>query len=205
MIFDALADLFGGEENVRRHVRGFIVLLKQLAIRQKLAVILIAHPSLTGMSSGSGLFRLDRLAQRPARPRLLPTAEGQGGQGGRPRPAHPHGYEGSIRPAKGRCFACAVRRASSSMKARTTAAARFDRAASAAKAETVFLALLQAFEEQGRSVSPNPEQQLCARRFQAGNGRRWRFEGGARPRNVQAASKPTASTSSSLGLYVAST
>jgi hypothetical protein len=32
----------------------------------------------------------------------------------------------------------------------------FDRAASAAKAETVFLALLQAFDEQGRSVSPNP-------------------------------------------------
>jgi hypothetical protein len=31
-----------------------------------------------------------------------------------------------------------------------------DRAASAAKAEIVFLALLQGFEEQGRSVSPNP-------------------------------------------------
>ena len=55
VIFDALADLFGGEENARRHARGFIVLLKQLAIRQKLAVILIAHPSLTGMATGSGL------------------------------------------------------------------------------------------------------------------------------------------------------
>ena len=55
VIFDALADLFGGEENSRRHARGFIVLLKQLAIRQKLAVVLIAHPSLTGMNTGSGL------------------------------------------------------------------------------------------------------------------------------------------------------
>ena len=55
VIFDALADLFGGEENSRRHARGFIVLLKQLAIRQKLAVVLIAHPSLTGMDTGSGL------------------------------------------------------------------------------------------------------------------------------------------------------
>jgi hypothetical protein len=32
----------------------------------------------------------------------------------------------------------------------------FDRVAAAAKAETVFLTLLQAFEDQGRSVSPNP-------------------------------------------------
>ena len=55
VIFDALADLFGGEENSRRHVRGFIVLLKRLAIQQKLAVVLIAHPSLTGMNTGSGL------------------------------------------------------------------------------------------------------------------------------------------------------
>jgi hypothetical protein len=31
----------------------------------------------------------------------------------------------------------------------------FDRAASADKAETIFLALLQAFEDQGRTVSPN--------------------------------------------------
>ena len=55
VILDALADLFGGEENMRRHVRGFIVLLKRLAIKLKLAVVLIAHPSVSGMNSGSGL------------------------------------------------------------------------------------------------------------------------------------------------------
>jgi hypothetical protein len=39
----------------RPNPRGFIVLLKRLASQQKLAVLLIAHPSLAGMSSGSGL------------------------------------------------------------------------------------------------------------------------------------------------------
>ena len=32
----------------------------------------------------------------------------------------------------------------------------YDRAAAAAKAETVFLALLQSYDDQGRRVSPNP-------------------------------------------------
>ena len=154
VIFDALADLFGGEENSRRHVRGFIVLLKRLAIQQKLAVILIAHPSLTGMNTGSGLSgstdwhngpRARLYFERPKDKqgktldedlRTLTVKKVQ------------YAREGTVFRLRRKAgfFVCEGRDGGST----------FDRAATAAKAETVFLTLLQAFEEQGRSVSPNP-------------------------------------------------
>ena len=54
VILDALADVFGGEENARSQARQFVGLVRGLAIDHDLAVVLIAHPSLTGMSTGSG-------------------------------------------------------------------------------------------------------------------------------------------------------
>ena len=153
VIFDALADLFGGEENSRRQARGFIVLLKQLAIRQKLAVVLIAHPSLTGMHTGSGLSgstdwhngpRARLYFQRPKEEsktfdidlRTLTVMKVQ------------YAQEGTVFRLR--------RKAGFFVYEGRDGGSMFDRAASAAKAETVFLTLLQAFEEQGRSVSPNP-------------------------------------------------
>ena len=54
LVLDTLADLFGGEENQRAQARAFIGLLKGLASRYQVTVLLLAHPSLQGMSSGSG-------------------------------------------------------------------------------------------------------------------------------------------------------
>ena len=54
VVLDALADVFAGEENARAQARQFIGLLRGLAIDHDLAVVLIAHPSLSGMASGSG-------------------------------------------------------------------------------------------------------------------------------------------------------
>jgi RecA-family ATPase len=51
---DTLADLFGGEENQRAHARQFISLLRGLAIRYDCTILLLTHPSLSGMASGSG-------------------------------------------------------------------------------------------------------------------------------------------------------
>lgn len=55
IVLDSLADFFGGNENDRAHVRRFISLLRQLAITVDAAVLLLAHPSLTGLATGSGL------------------------------------------------------------------------------------------------------------------------------------------------------
>ena len=54
IILDAVADFFGGNENERRDVRGFISLLRGLAMRLNAAVVVIAHPSVDGIKSGRG-------------------------------------------------------------------------------------------------------------------------------------------------------
>jgi RecA-family ATPase len=51
---DTLADLFGGEENQRTQSRQFIGLLRRIALRHRTTVLLLAHPSLSGMASGTG-------------------------------------------------------------------------------------------------------------------------------------------------------
>lgn len=54
VVLDSLHDLFGGNEISRTHARQFIGFLRRLALKINGAVLLCAHPSLTGMSSGTG-------------------------------------------------------------------------------------------------------------------------------------------------------
>ena len=54
VVLDALADVYAGDENSRTQVRQFVSQLRSLAIQHDLAIVLIAHPSLTGMTSGNG-------------------------------------------------------------------------------------------------------------------------------------------------------
>jgi RecA-family ATPase len=52
---DTSADIFAGNENDRSEVRQFISLMRSMAITANAAIIIAAHPSLTGIYSGSGL------------------------------------------------------------------------------------------------------------------------------------------------------
>jgi RecA-family ATPase len=52
---DTSADIFAGNENDRAQVRQFIGLLRGMAIEANALVIICAHPSLTGIMSGTGL------------------------------------------------------------------------------------------------------------------------------------------------------
>ena len=54
LVLDTLADLFPGNENDRAQARQFVGMLKGLAIRHDCAVMLLSHPSLSGLNSGSG-------------------------------------------------------------------------------------------------------------------------------------------------------
>lgn len=54
LMLDNLADIFGGNENVKSLARQFIGILRGLALEFDCAVLLLAHPSLSGMASGSG-------------------------------------------------------------------------------------------------------------------------------------------------------
>jgi RecA-family ATPase len=55
IVLDNSADVFGGNENDRAQVRQFIGLLRGMAIASGAGVLLTSHPSLTGISSGTGL------------------------------------------------------------------------------------------------------------------------------------------------------
>lgn len=55
VVLDSLHDLFAGNENDRRHARYFIGMLRLLATEIGGSVVLAAHPSLSGLNTGSGM------------------------------------------------------------------------------------------------------------------------------------------------------
>jgi RecA-family ATPase len=55
IVIDTVADVFGGNENYRAEVRNFIARLRDLARLNDGAVLLMAHPSVSGQQSGTGL------------------------------------------------------------------------------------------------------------------------------------------------------
>ena len=151
VVLDALADVYAGEENARAQARQFIGLLRGLAIQHDLAVVLIAHPSLSGMASGSGtsgstawsnsvrarlyLERIVDEGNREIDPDLRVFRVKKSNYG-------PVGLELRLRWQNG-AFILDGKPAS------------FDKMAAQAKAERVFLDLLAIFESQDRDVSPN--------------------------------------------------
>jgi len=54
IVLDTLADMFGGDEINRAQARQFIGLLRGLCARYGVTIVLLAHPSLSGIASGSG-------------------------------------------------------------------------------------------------------------------------------------------------------
>lgn len=148
VFLDTLADLHSGDENNRAHARQFIGLIRGLAIRHDCAVVLLAHPSLSGMSSGSGLsgstawngsvrsrLYLDRVREDGYEPdpdaRRLSTKKANYG---------PTGEEIALRWQGGVFVADAPQ-------------GGLDRMAASAKAERVFLSLLRQFTAEGRAVN----------------------------------------------------
>lgn len=55
LVIDNLADTFSGNENSRPLAKQFISHLRHLAMKYDCVVVLLGHPSLSGLSSGSGL------------------------------------------------------------------------------------------------------------------------------------------------------
>jgi RecA-family ATPase len=54
VVLDSLHDFFGGNENSRQHARQFIGQLRSIAMEIEGAVVLTAHPSLSGRKEGTG-------------------------------------------------------------------------------------------------------------------------------------------------------
>jgi RecA-family ATPase len=151
IVLDALADVYAGEENARAQARQFIGLLRGLAIKNDLAIVLIAHPSLSGMASGTGTsgstawsnsvrarLYLERIlddGNREIDPDLRVLRVKKSNYG-------PIGMELRLRWRNGAFILDGP-------------AGGFDKLAAHAKADRVFLDLLAEFRAQSRDVSPN--------------------------------------------------
>lgn len=55
VVLDTSADLFGGDEINRNQVRWFVSTLRGLAMELDCAILLLSHPSVQGMQTGTGL------------------------------------------------------------------------------------------------------------------------------------------------------
>jgi hypothetical protein len=55
LVLDNLADVFSGNENSRPLAKQFVGMLRHLAIEHECVVLLLGHPSLSGLASGTGM------------------------------------------------------------------------------------------------------------------------------------------------------
>ena len=150
IVLDTQADLFGGNEISRSDVRSFIAMLRGLAQAQDAAVVLLGHPSLTGMSSGSGLSG-STAWNNSVRSRLyLDKVKGDDGDEVDPDLRVLRVMKSNYGPAGAEIR---LRWQAGAFKLDGGGTTGFQRIAIQATAETTFLDLLATFNEQGREVS----------------------------------------------------
>lgn len=148
LVLDTLADYFAGNENDRAQARQFVGMLRGLAINHKCAVFMLAHPSLTGLNSGTGTSGSTGW-NNSVRSRLYLSRVMQ------------DGYEANsdarvLRTMKSNYARIGAEIALSWQKGVFVANAPvtgLDRMAASARAERLFLTFLRQFEEQGRRVN----------------------------------------------------
>lgn len=151
IVLDSLADVFGGEENSRAQARQFVALLRRLAISVRAAVLVLAHPSLNGLSSGSGMSGSTAWSNS-VRSRLYLT---------RPTGSDPDpdlrtlslmkaNYSGGVPELSLR------RRIGGYEVEGGEGATRLDRVSAQAAADRTFLTLVAQYQAEGRTVSDKP-------------------------------------------------
>lgn len=148
LVLDTLADLFPGNENDRAQARQFIGLMRGLAIKHQCAVVLLAHPSLSGMMSGAGTSGSTGW-NNSVRARLYLRRIIQGEDEPNPDARILEAMKANYGPI-GAEIALTWRRGVFVNDAPETG---LDRMARNSKAQRVFLKLLRLFAEEGRTVN----------------------------------------------------
>ena len=146
------ANIFGGKENERSQVQQFVGLTTKLAIAADGAVQLISHPSLTGISSDSGLSG-STAWHNSVRSRIYMTgARAEDGEAPDDDLRELHFKKNQYGSLADRI----VLKYTNGLFLPVPGMASLDRLAHQAKAQQVFLDLLQRFTREGRNVSANP-------------------------------------------------
>jgi RecA-family ATPase len=148
---DVLADMFGGDECIRAQVRQFINLLKGLARKHHCAILLLSHPSLTGMNTGTGLSGSTDWHNAVRSRAYLQTPRTEEGATPNINLRTFQGMKSNYGERGGKfdlVWETGVFR-------RVAGPSGFDKMAAEATADDTFLRLMALFKAQGREVSPN--------------------------------------------------
>jgi RecA-family ATPase len=161
IVIDASADVFAGDEINRSQVRQFVGLLRRLAGAADGAVVLLSHPSLTGINSGSGISG-STAWHNSVRARMYLTSQ---------KPEAGEQPDTDLRELTfkknnyGPIGASVTLRYRNGLFLPEGNISSFEQAARAAAAEEVFLAGLKRLIEQGHIVSPQVQSTYCAARL----------------------------------------
>ena len=142
-VLDTSADVFGGDEINRQQVRQFVGLLRGVCVRHKVTIVLLSHPSLSGMASGSGTSG-STAWNNSVRSRLYLTQDDAN------QDARTLKFMKSNYGPKGEPMKLIWRNGLFVPESVAEVVAK------ASNAEVAFLELLDAYTREGRNVSPNP-------------------------------------------------
>jgi RecA-family ATPase len=151
IVLDTSADIFAGNENDRSQVRQFIGLLRGLSIAGNSGVIVALHPSLTGISSGTGLSGSTAWHNSVRARAYLHTIKVED--------TEPDKTLRQLDFMKSNYSALAdsvTLRWKAGVFVPDAKPGSLERMAADAKADTAFMALLDKFTRQGRNVSHKP-------------------------------------------------
>lgn len=164
LVIDTLADVFDGDEIARRQARQFVRMLRGLAMKKECTILLLSHPSQSGMASGSGSSG-NTAWHNSARARLYLT-----------RPISPDGEPGDPDVRILQTKKMNYGPMSDEIRLRWTEGrfineepkpqSAFDGIAADAKAERIFMDILVKLTKQGRDVSPKPSQSYAPAVFE---------------------------------------
>ena len=151
IVIDTLADVYPANENDRAKVRQFIGILRGLALKRECAVLLLGHPSLSGLSSGSGTSG-STAWNNSVRSRLYLSRITDGGF----EPDPDVRVLSTMKANYGRTGGEINMKWQDGVFVVEAQPSGLDALAASAKAERVFLRLLSEYTSQGRWVSANP-------------------------------------------------
>jgi RecA-family ATPase len=151
-VLDTRADVFGGDEISRQQVRFFIRALRRLCFEHDMAILLLSHPSVSGMVSGSGQSGSTAWGNS-VRSRLY-LERAKAGDGSEPDPDLRilTTKKANYGPADS---TIALRWEAGIFRPEHVGSGGLDRIARDQHIETRFLELLRDFDRQGRHVNPS--------------------------------------------------
>lgn len=149
---DVLADMFSGSENDRPQVTQFVGLLKKLCRKHQCAVLLLAQPSVVGMSTGTGTSGSVGWGNSGRSRLYFQRAKTTDGDEPNKNLSTFEGKKANYSEVGGK-FDVEWK---DGLFRRVIGPSSFDKMAADAKAEDLFLSQLKRFTADGRNVSDSP-------------------------------------------------